>query len=86
MQTPFQEVLVLAVVLLNAYCFGANCVERFVNYQTWNFIPADAFKAYHRAQQSLIQAFVVVPTAVGFVSKSGWPFGFLLASTDGSSG
>ncbi len=67
MQKPLQQALVLAIVLLNPYCFGANCVERFVNYQTWNFIPADAFKAYHRAQQPLIQAFVVAPTAVGFV-------------------
>jgi hypothetical protein len=67
MQTPLQQALVLAVVLLNAYCFGANCVERFVNYQTWNLIPADAFKAYHRAQQPLIQVFVVAPMAVGFV-------------------
>ena len=67
MQTPLQQALVLAVVLLNAYCFGANCVERFVNYQTWRLIPADAFKAYHRAQQPLIQAFVVAPMVVGFV-------------------
>jgi hypothetical protein len=67
MQRLLQEALVLAVVLLNAYCFGANCVERFVNYQTWNLIPAGAFKAYHRAQQPLIQAFVVAPMALGFV-------------------
>ncbi len=66
MQTPLQEALVLAVVLLNGYCFGANCVERFVNYQTWNLIPADAFQAYHRAQQPLIQVFVVAPMALGF--------------------
>jgi hypothetical protein len=66
MQTPLQQALVLAVVLLNAYCLGANCVERFVNYQTWHLIPAHAFKAYHRAQQPLIQAFVVAPMAVGF--------------------
>jgi hypothetical protein len=66
MQPPLQEAPVLAVVLLNAYCFGANCVERFVNYQSWNLIPADAFQAYHRAQQPLIQAFVVAPMAVGF--------------------
>jgi hypothetical protein len=67
MQAPLQESLVLAVVLLNAYCFGANCVERFVNYQTWYLISTEAFKAYHRAQQPLIQAFVVAPMAVGFV-------------------
>jgi hypothetical protein len=66
MQTSFQQALVLSVVLLNAYCFGANCVERFVNYQTWPLIPAEAFKAYHRAQQPRIQAFVVAPMVVGF--------------------
>ena len=67
MQTLPQQALVSSVVLLNAYCFGANAVERFVNYQTWHLIPADAFQAYHRMQQPLIQAFVVVPVAVGFV-------------------
>jgi len=67
MQAPLQEALVLAIVLLNAYCFGANCVERFVNYQTWYLIPAEAFKTYHRAQQPLIQAFLVAPMAVRFV-------------------
>ncbi|WP_114208909.1 hypothetical protein [Acidisarcina polymorpha] len=67
MQTPLQQALVLAIVLLNPYCSGANCVERFVNYQTWNLIPTDAFKAYHRAQQPLIQAFVVAPMFLGFV-------------------
>ena len=66
MQTPLQQAIVLAVVLFNAYCFGANCVERFVNYQTWPLIPGNAFKAYHRAQQPLIQTFVVAPMAVGF--------------------
>ena len=67
MQSPLQQALVVAVVLLNAYSSGANCVERFVNYQTWHLIPANAFKAYHRAQQPLIQAFVVAPMAFGFV-------------------
>lgn len=66
MQTSSQA-LVIAIVLLNVYCFGANCVERFVNYQTWNLIPTDAFKAYHRAQQPLILAFVAAPTAIAFV-------------------
>ena len=69
-----QQALVIAVVLLNGYCFGANWVERFVNYQTWHLIPADAFRAYHRAQQPLIQAFrgradgnwVRAPAMVGF--------------------
>ncbi len=67
MQASVQQALVLAILVLNAYCFGANCVERFVNYQTWHLIPAEAFKAYHRAQQPLIQAFVVAPMAVGLV-------------------
>ena len=67
MQTPLQQMLIVAVVLLNGYCFGANCVERFVNYQTFSLIPADAFKAYHRSQQPLIQIFVVAPLAVGLV-------------------
>ena len=67
MQKLLEQGLVSGIVLLNAYCFGANCVERFVNYQTWSFIPADAFQAYHRAQQPLIQAFVVAPMVVGFV-------------------
>lgn len=67
MQSRLQQALVLAIVLLNAYCFGANCVERFVNYQTWHLIPGDAFPAYHRAQQPRIQAFVVAPMCIGFV-------------------
>ncbi len=67
MQTPLQQALVLAIVLLNSYCFGANCVERFVNYQTWHLVPANAFQAYHRAQQPLIQAFVVAPMSIGFM-------------------
>jgi hypothetical protein len=66
MQIRYEQALVVAVVLLNAYCFGANCVERFVNYQTWDLIPAEAFEAYHKAQQPLIQVFVVAPMAVGF--------------------
>lgn len=65
-QTPLSQALVVAVILLNAYCFGANCVERFVIYGTWSLIPAEAFKAYHRKQQPRIQAFVVAPTAVAF--------------------
>jgi len=74
MQTLHEQALVLAVVLFNAYCFGANCVERFVNYQTWHLIPAEAFQAYHRAQQPLIQAFVVAPMAIGFVLQIGLAF------------
>jgi hypothetical protein len=74
MQSPLQQALILAIVLLNAYCFGANCVERFVNYQTWKLIPTDAFQAYHRAQQPLIQAFVVAPMAVAFLLQIGLAF------------
>ena len=66
-QTSIRQALLLAVVLSNAYSFGANCVERFVNYQTWNLIPAEAFQAYHKAQQPLIQGFVVAPMAIGFL-------------------
>jgi hypothetical protein len=29
MHTLHEQGLVVAVILLNAYCFGANCVERF---------------------------------------------------------
>ena len=74
MQTRFQQALVSGIVLLNAYCFGANCVERFVNYQTWRFIPAETFQAYHRAQQPLIQAFVVAPMVVVFMLQIGLAF------------
>jgi hypothetical protein len=66
MPTLFRQTLIIGLILLNAYSLGANCVERFVNYQTWPLIPARAFKAYHRAQQPLIQIFVVMPLAVGF--------------------
>lgn len=79
MQLQLHQALILVVVLLNAYSFGANCVERFVNYGTWSLIPASAFKGYHSAQQPLIQAFVVAPMAIGFVLQT-WlafwvPFG-----------
>ncbi len=67
MQRHLEEALAVAVIVLNAYCLGANCVERFVNYQTWHLIPAEAFKPYHRAQQPLILAFVVAPMWVGLV-------------------
>jgi hypothetical protein len=67
MHTRSEPALILAITLLNAYSFGANCVERFVNYQTWNLIPTAAFQAYHRAQQPLIQVFVVAPMALGIV-------------------
>ncbi len=68
------QALVIAVVLLNAYCFGANCVERFVNYRTWELISSGAFKAYHQAQEPMIQIFVAAPMAVGFVLQVGLAF------------
>ena len=74
MQTPLPEALVIAVILLNGYCLGANTVERFVNYQTWHLVGTEGFRAYHRAQQPLIQAFVVAPIAVGFVLQTSLAF------------
>jgi hypothetical protein len=67
MQTPLQQAFVLGIILLNTYSFGANCVERFVNYQTWPLIPPSSFQAYHKAQQPLIQYFVVAPIAIGLM-------------------
>ena len=59
--------LVVVVVMLNAYSVGANCVERFVNYGSWQRLASSDFAAYHRAQQSAILAFVVAPLAISFV-------------------
>jgi hypothetical protein len=67
MQAPLLQDIVIAIILLNAYSLGANCVERFVNYQTWPLIPADSFKAYHKAQQPLILSFVVAPVVIGLL-------------------
>jgi hypothetical protein len=61
-----QQAIVIAIILLNAYCFGANCVERFVNYQTWPNIDRASFQAYHRAQAALIRIVVVVPLGITF--------------------
>ena len=61
-----QKGIVLAIILLNGYCFGANCVERFVNYQTWPNIDTASFQAYHRAQAPLIRIVVVVPLCITF--------------------
>jgi hypothetical protein len=61
-----QQAIVITIILLNAYCFGANCVERFVNYQTWPNIGAASFQAYHRAQAPLIRIVVVVPLCITF--------------------
>ena len=59
--------LVLAVVMLNAYSVGANCVERFVNYGSWHLLAGSDFATYHRAQQPSILAFVVAPLAISFL-------------------
>jgi hypothetical protein len=59
--------LVVAVVMLNAYSVGANCVERFVNYGSWQRLASSDFAAYHRAQQPTIMAFVVAPLAISFL-------------------
>ncbi len=71
MTKPYGEWLIISIVVVNCYTFGANCVERFVNYQTWPHIPHRFFRAYHRAQQPLILAFVVVPQALSFVLQVG---------------
>lgn len=59
--------LVIAVVMLNAYSVGANCVERFVNYGSWQRLASANFAAYHRAQQPSILGFVVAPLAISFL-------------------
>ena len=59
-----QAWLIIALILANGYCLGANCVERFVNYQTWPRIDTGSFQAYHRAQTPLIRWFVVVPLGI----------------------
>ena len=59
--------IVISVVLLNAYSFGANCVERFVNNQSWPRLANADFGPYHRSQQPWILGFVVAPLAVALV-------------------
>jgi hypothetical protein len=66
MQASLLQDIVIAIVLLNAYSLGANCVERFVNYETWPLIAPGSFQAYHKAQQPLILCFVVAPAVIGF--------------------
>jgi hypothetical protein len=64
------DLLILACAF-NFYCIGASCVERFVNYQTWlllgTLLDQEGFKAYHRAQEPLIQASIVFPLLISFV-------------------
>jgi len=64
MSTQSEVWLVVAVVMLNAYSVGANCVERFVNYASWPQLKGSDFAAYHRAQQPSILIFVVAPLAL----------------------
>ena len=59
-----QAWLIIGLILANGYCLGANCVERFVNYQTWPKIDKESFQAYHQAQSPLIRWFVVVPLGI----------------------
>ena len=67
MSSRIEAWLVVAVVMLNAYSVGANCVERFVNYGSWQRLANSDFAAYHRAQQPTILAFVVAPLAISFL-------------------
>lgn len=59
--------IVIAVVLLNAYSLGANCVERFVNYESWPKLANADFGPYHRSQQPWILGVVVAPLALALV-------------------
>ncbi len=59
-----QAWLIIALTLANGYCLGADCVERFVNYQTWPGIDTGSFQAYHRAQTPLIRWFFVAPLCI----------------------
>ena len=67
MTTSVQKWIVIGVILLNAYSFGANCVERFVNYQSWPKLAEANFGAYHRSQQPYILGFVVAPIVMGLL-------------------
>lgn len=67
MSSRLDNWLVITVVLLNAYSVGANCVERFVNYGSWQRLADSDFAAYHRAQQPSILTFVVAPLAISFL-------------------
>ena len=63
----FAKWIVIWVVVLNAYSLGANCVERFVNYQTWHQLGDSNFGPYHRSQQPYVLGFVVGPLALGLL-------------------
>lgn len=61
--------LCVTCILLNAYCAGADTIERFVNYQTWPWIPRAAFARYHRAQTAPIAWTIVVPQVLCVLSQ-----------------
>ena len=65
----WQLLVLIAVILLNAYSFGASMVERFVNYQTWPLVPPSAFQTYHHAQTRWIQIVIVAPLALSLVMQ-----------------
>ena len=67
MSSRLDNWLIITVVMLNAYSVGANCVERFVNYGSWQRLGDSDFAAYHRAQQPSILTFVVAPLAISFL-------------------
>ena len=67
MTGSFQKWIVIGVIVLNTYSFGTNCVERFVNYQSWPKLADADFGPYHRAQQPWIFGFIVAPLAVGLL-------------------
>ena len=56
----------IAIILANGYSLGANTVDCFVNYQTWPFVPPEAFQAYQKAQAPLIRLFIVAPLGIRF--------------------
>ena len=64
MTTSFEKWVVISVVILNTYSLGANCVERFVNYESWPRLAEANFGPYHRSQQPFILGFVVGPMAL----------------------
>ena len=67
MTASFEKWIVIGVIVLNAYSLGANCVERFVNYQSWPRLGDADFGPYHRSQQPWILGFVVGPLALALL-------------------
>ena len=64
MPASVERWVIICVVILTAYSLGANCVERFVNYQSWPKLAGEDFGPYHRSQQPYILGFVVGPLAL----------------------